>query len=366
MATCAHNGQAVGMAAAMCFEEGLNPRDLNVSERMVELQRRLLRSGQHIPGITVLDLGDMAQMANITATSELALAELKPSGESAVLERPFALLLPVQGGSPVPTVSVVLTSEHEATVRAELWGAGYRGNTSPDVLLGSKDLRLSHGEQTVALAFDVALEETAHLFYMLHPVQGVSVALSQEQVTGVLTLSQRMNKAVAKSLVQTPPEGSGIDTFAFWLPERRPAARNLAVTIEPALRLFGATNVADGIARPWCGVNAWVPAREDGRPSLRLEWGEAQTIWEIEISFDTDFDHPMEAVLMGHPERVMPACITEFEVCAAGAGVLAHVAENHQTRWSLRLEKPVVTKELSIAVLAHGPALPAIFEVRCY
>jgi len=216
------------------------------------------------------------------------------------------------------------------------------------------------------LAFDVAIEETAHLFYMLHPAQGVSVALSQEQVTGVLTLSQKMNKAVAKSLVQTPPEGSGIDTFAFWLPERRPAARNLAVTIEPALKLFGGTNVANGIARPWCGVNAWVPSREDERPSLRLEWGEAQTIWGIEISFDTDFDHPMESVLMGHPERVMPACVTEFEVCAAGTGVLAHVTENHQTRWSLRLEKPVVTKELSIAVLAHGPALPAIFEVRCY
>jgi hypothetical protein len=175
-----------------------------------------------------------------------------------------------------------------------------------------------------------------------------------------------MNKAVAKSLVQTPPDRSGIDTFAYWLPERRPAARNLAVSIEPALKLFGGENVVNGIARPWCGVNAWVPARDDARPSLRLAWSEPQAIREIEISFDTDFDHPMESVLMGHLERVMPACVTEFEICAAGTGVLARVAENHQTRWALRMEKPVVTRELSIAVLASGPALPAIFEVRCY
>jgi hypothetical protein len=74
----------------------------------------------------------------------------------------------------------------------------------------------------------------------------------------------------------------------------------------------------------------------------------------------------MESVLMGHPERVMPACVTEFEICAAGKGVLAHIAENHQTRWALRMENPVVTKELSIVILPDEPALPAIFEVRFY
>jgi hypothetical protein len=210
------------------------------------------------------------------------------------------------------------------------------------------------------------LDTAQHVFYMLQAAEGVSVALSHEQVTGVLTLSQKMNRAVAKSLVQTPPENSGIDTFAYWLPERRPAARNLAVTIEPALRLFGGENVVNGIARPWCGVNAWVPARDDARPSLRFAWSEPQTIREIEISFDTDFDHPMESVLMGHPERVMPACVTGFEICAAGKGVLAHIAENHQTRWALRMENPVVTKELSIVILPDEPALPAIFEVRFY
>jgi hypothetical protein len=91
-----------------------------------------------------------------------------------------------------------------------------------------------------------------------------------------------------------------------------------------------------------------------------------QVIREIEISFDTDFDHPMESVLMGHPERVMPACVTKFEVCAGENGSVAHVVDNHQTRWKLLLDAPLETKELSVAVLEHGPALPAIFEVRCY
>ncbi len=89
-------------------------------------------------------------------------------------------------------------------------------------------------------------------------------------------------------------------------------------------------------------------------------------IQTIEITFDTDYDHPMESVLMGHPERIMPGCITAFEIRTAEGTILAHVEDNHQTRFQLQLESPLDTRGISIAVLSLRPALPAIFEVRCY
>jgi hypothetical protein len=315
--------------------------------------------------VSAEDAADKALSAKISATSELALGELKASGEWTALDKPMALLLPVGAGR-VPAVTVTVKAKDAVALQASLWGSSRAGNTTPDVKLGETQFSLAAGEQKVRLEFEVSLGEAAHVFYMLQPAQGVEIALSDEQVTGVLTLAQKMNKAVAKSLVQTPPENSGIDTFAYWLPDRRPMARNLAVAIEPALEMFAAKNVVNGVARPWRGVNAWVPSVDDARPSLKLTWDEPQKISEIEISFDTDFDHPMESVLMGHPERVMPACVTEFEVCAGGKGQVAHVVENHQTRWVMKLEHPVDTSELSVIVLGHGPALPAIFEVRCY
>ena len=365
MATCAHNGQVVGAAAALCLRDGLRPSDLTAAEKMHELQQRLLRNGQNIPGVVAADAADKSRAAKISATSELALAELKPSGEWTALDKPMALLLPVAAGR-VPALTITLRGKSVGELHASLWGSAHKGNATPDVKLGEAKIALSAGEQQVRLAFDAAIDESAHLFYMLQPAEGVEVALSEEQVTGVLTLSQKMNKAVAKSLVQTPPARSGIDTFAYWLPERRPLARNIAAAIEPALEMFAAMNIVNGVSRPWCGVNAWVPAREDKRPTLRLQWDAPQTIREIAVSFDTDFDHPMESVLMGHPERVMPGCVTEFELCAGAKGRVAHVAENHQTRWVLKLETPLETSELSLVVLAHGPALPAVFEVRCY
>jgi hypothetical protein len=365
MATCAHNGQVAGMAAALCVREGLRPRDLTVPEKMHELQQSLLRAGQNIPDVLATDASDKARAAKISATSELALKALKPSGEWTALDKPMALLLPVAAGH-VPALILPLRAKADGSLGVSLWGSQHKGNTTPDEKLGEGKITLSAGEQQVRLEFDVAMDESAHLFYMLQPAEGVEVALSDELVTGVLTLSQKMNKAVAKSLVQTPPEGSGIDTFAYWLPDRRPMARNLAATIEPPLKMFAAANVVNGVSRPWRGVNAWVPAYEDKRPTLRLQWDAPQTIREIVISFDTDFDHPMESVLMGHPERVMPGCVTEFELCAGAKGRVAHVAENHQTRWVLKLDKPLETNELSLVILAYGPALPAIFELRCY
>lgn len=52
-ATCAIEGQAVGVAAAMCAQDGLTPRELGAT-RVRDLQRRLLAAGLLIPGI---DLG---------------------------------------------------------------------------------------------------------------------------------------------------------------------------------------------------------------------------------------------------------------------------------------------------------------------
>src|SRR3984957_18138755 len=95
MATCAHNGQAVGMAAALCIKDSLRPRELTETRRMHTLQQRLLRIGQHIPGVPATASEeaktDKARSATITASSSLKLETLPANGETTVLDRPMAL-----------------------------------------------------------------------------------------------------------------------------------------------------------------------------------------------------------------------------------------------------------------------------------
>ncbi|HEY0306893.1 MAG TPA: FAD-dependent oxidoreductase [Acidobacteriaceae bacterium] len=366
MATCAHNGQAVGMAAAICKEQELLPRDLLQTDRMHQLQQRLLRSGQYIPGIAAADPDDLARSAQITASSTLRVETLPSSGELSSSERPYALLLPAMPG-PLPKITLCVNAEQATSLRAELWQSSRPGNTTPDVFLLEQTSAVKAGSgNAIELDFNYEAKESCHLFVIIPPIPHGALHLSTTLLPGLLTLSQKMNGAVAKSLVQTPPANSGVDTFAFWLPDRRPAARNLAVRFTPSLDVYAPYLVTNGFARPWSGTNAWVPSADDPTPNLHISWDKPQTLHEIDMTFDTDFDHPMESVLMTHPEHVMPACIRSYKITTEEGQLLSEVAENHQTRQNLRLEKPVVTSGIIITILKQGPSLSAIYDVRCY
>jgi len=366
MATCAHNGQAVGVAAALCKEQNLSPRDLNEPAQMHRLQQRLLRTGQHIPGVAADDAEDLAKTAHVTASSTLHVSDLPASGELANPDVARALLVPLTAGR-VPRFTLLLDAQAPTVQRGELWRSARPGNTTPDILLASLDLPIPKGKsQQVIFDFPISLEEPLHVFFILPVNTDVALYQSKAQLPGILSLSQKMNSAVAKSAIQSPPPGSGVDSFAFWLPDRRPAARNLAVRFSPPLEPYASSNVTNGFARPWQGANAWVPDPADPRPALHFSWNEPVMIHRVEIVFDTDTDHPMESVLLSHPERIMPGCITAFRLVADDGKTLAEITGNHQTRRIVDLAEPITSSQLSIEVLAHGDAPPAIFEVRCY
>lgn len=195
----------------------------------------------------------------------------------------------------------------------------------------------------------------------------VAVHCSETRLTGVLAVCNRFNPAVAKAGTQQPTEDIGVDTFEFWCPARRPAGHNFSMLIGPPLRAFAAANVVNGIARPVAQPNAWVADLADRSPRLMLTWPTEQTIGRIELSFDADFDHPAESVLMGHPEAEMPFCVRCFRIKDDAGCVVYERDDNHQTRATIRLATPITTRKLRIDLDHPSPHVPAaLFEVRCY
>jgi hypothetical protein len=251
--------------------------------------------------------------------------------------------------------------------------------------------------QKIPLKFNANITSPGYAFVCLMKNEAVAVHLSEQRVTGVLAVCHNGNTAVAKSATQQPPPDSGIDTFEFWTPMRRPAGKNFALHIEPPLEVFGAANLTNGFARPTNQPNAWVADFNDEQPVIRLAWSKPQTIARIVLGFDTDFDHPMESVLMGHPERVMPFCVREVVVAQtvnglAGAMALSNavndifnrrdhreprgsdterlvfqITSNHQSRQVIRLPQQVTTDCIELRLHAPSANIPAaLFEVRCY
>lgn len=367
MATGAHTAQAVGVAAAICRAERLLPRDLTEPTRMKRLQQMLLLRDQHIPGAVLDDTADLVRQGRLTVSSRLRLGELPPSGTVRPLKESQALMLPVTAG-PAPRVTVRLDVARPTTLVASLRMSRRPDEHTPSVVLAEQRIPLPAGPvQDVPLDLATTFDTTRYAFWCLDANADVSVHTTDFRVSGVLTLFHRKNGSVAKSAVQLPPEGSGMRSFEFWTPERRPAGCNLAVRIEPPVDRFGVDQLASGINRPTAQPNTWVAATSDPRPTVTCSWDAPRVVDRVELVFDTDRDHPMESVLMGHPERLGPFCVRNLVLRDGTGRQLAAVHCNHKTRLSIRLDPPATMSKL-VAEVEHplGGAPAAIVDLRAY
>ena len=365
MGTSAYGGQAVGMAAVLCKEHGMLPAELYTNGLVSVLQQRLMVRGQHLPQLRLYDANNLVNDATITASSTLAFEQF-PEGELRALDPAVAQMLPLPAGD-VPIISLHAYTEQPATLEVELRISSKAGNYTPDVTLATVKKDLAAGKNCVELVFDAKLEAAAYAFIVFKKNPSVKVPFSGLRITGILSVFNHVNEAVSNYGKQTPPDDIGIDTFEFWCPKRRPTGQNIALRLDKALTCFGADNINNGLARPVDQPNAWVADAGDEQPMLTFAWDRPRTIRTVVLKFDTDFDHPMESVLMGHPENIMPFCIRDYTLRDERGTVLYRRTGNYQTQDVVRFTEAVTTSRLTLEVAHPSADVPAaVFDVLCY
>lgn len=356
MGTCAHGGQAVAVAAKIALERGITPRAVGSGAALEELQTRLLRMGQHLIGIPLVDPQDLARAAKLSASSEHLLDALPADAAPVALNVHRAQMLPLLSGI-IPMMTLQLDVEKTSVLRAELWTTSDERHHTPDVCLGVLEPEVQAGQGIkLALDFSAKLECDAYVFLILRAAEGVAWHTGEERLSGVQPLfcSRQENGAAL-----------GGDDFEIFRAERRPHGRNFAVTLTPPVRAFPVELLVNGYHRPTSRANCWVAAPHDSSPWVKLEWSEPQTVAEIHLGLDVDYDHSMESVLMGHPERVVPQCIEWCEIRDDAGRVLFEGDELHQALIIVRLPAPVQTRSLIFALRGRGCAA-ALTEVRVY
>lgn len=367
MATAAHGGQAVGMAAALCLEEGLLPRDLSAPEKIGVLQQELLKTGQHIPGFALVDPKDLVRGASIKASSTLVLTELVEEADPAPMEYSLAQMIPVGIGKMPEVIIHPYTDKESAVLEVELRRSGKNANHTPDVLLESQTIKLSKGRNCVKLSFGCVFNEAGYAFLTLKNNPDVQLKFSAQRVTGLLSVFNSINPAVSNYGRQDPPEDIGVDAFEFWCPQRRPKGKNVAFKVESGLPVFGVGNLTNGLQRPVSCPNAWVADFADPLPTLTISWPAQRSIRQVELFFDSDLDNPSENVLMRHPENVSPFCVRKYRIMDETGSVVFEERDNHQTRNTIIFDTPVTTELLRIELEHPSSDSPvSVFEVRCY
>ncbi|MBO9636514.1 MAG: FAD-binding dehydrogenase, partial [Chitinophagaceae bacterium] len=255
----------------------------------------------------------------------------------------------------------------ETVLEVELRFSSKPGNHTPDTVLASQRLPIHPGRNCLQLQFDVELEEAGYAFLVFQKNPEVQLQYTHKRVTGILSVFNTVNKAVSNYGKQTPPEDIGMDAFEFWCPQRRPEGHNIAFKYPAGLDQFRAVNIRNGIDRPTYQPNAWVADWTDPNPQLTISWEKQQSIHRIDLFFDADYDHPMESVLMHHPETTMPFCVRNYRILNEAGKIIATKKDNYQTCNSLQFDEPLLTSKLIIELEHPSAEVPAaLFAVRCY
>lgn len=366
MGTSAYTGQVVGEAAVMCSEKNCTPKDLLSGGFIKQLQSKLIANGHYIPGVKTEDENDLVQRAVISATSTLLLNELPESGEGHTLDESVIQMIPVKAGS-LPGMILHAYADQPTTLDIELRTGNNSYNYTPEHIIEAKSFPLHNGRNCIPFSFNAIFKEDGYAFLCLRKNELIKVPRSLYRITGILSLFNSINVAVSNYGKQQPTEDIGVDAFEFWCPKRRPAGENIAIKFSTPVDVFDADNIRNGITRPTNLPNAWVADLHDKNPAINLKWNNPATIKRVELSFDTDFDHPMESVLMTHPENVMPFCVRNYKLVDDHGNVVYSKEGNYQTRNSIHFEQPLKVSSLTLHLEAPGDYVPAsLFEIRCY
>lgn len=366
MATAGHGGQAVGMAAVLCTKLGLKPADLNNPETIKLLQQKLNISGQSIPGVPIDQLYNIAAYANIEVSSELTLEQIPFNGSWFDLKISIGQLLPLEKGINY-SFEIMADSSCATVIEVEFMVSSKIQNYTPDVLIEKQIIELKQGVQQIKIAFTETLNESRYGFILFRRNDHVKILCSEKLITGIVSVFNKVNPAVNNHGKQLPPANSGFESFEFWCPERRPKGQNIAMNISPGISVFKKENLINGFTRPFILPNAWVADWYDDNPTLTLKWESPQTIKNIILYFDTDFDHPMESSQMGHYEDIIPYCIKKYQIINDQDVVVYEKSGNHQTIQNIEFVTPLITNKLTIKIDAQSSqVLASIFELAIY
>ena len=367
MMTGGNNGQAVGVAAALCSEQALKPGDLASGSLLEKFQVRLARMGQFIPHLVREDSEDLVPDARISASAPISVGELPDSGTSHALENPEGMLLPFPAG-PLPALGIRLASEENAVLTFQLRRSEYYGNFSPDTVIECRDIPVAAGfDGTLEVRFDSVLEKPEYLTVVVLPCDGVRIRECTERRPGMLLLHHGANEKVAASALQETPAEWNLPRLEFWLPRRRPDDRLWAMTFDPPLAPYRSEYLKSGFDRPFIESNSWsFDSSAAGDAEVTFRWDEVKNLKRIILFMDADFDHPLESVQYGHPDRVSPFLPRRLEVLDSSGRTVAAASDIHTARWEHRFEAPLETDTLTLRFPElHGTAM-ALYRVRAY
>jgi len=369
MGTTALMGEAAGVAAAVSLARG-HDFDQLVTEDIGEIQQRLLANGCFLPNAKNRDSHDLARLAKVTASSELAVHGVAPETPGhhdglkvwkdqpqysiERLETRRGQLIAASSGK-IESIELCLTNESETVESLELrlhtvnhiWDYC----TEPGAPLASGSITVPPGSKQW-VRWELNLE------------------LPREITPGTfLRVDTLPNKhlhwhAAAKII----PGHMAMYAISPNRMRRFGNGHTLAYRITPAQRPFDPAQILSGVTRPHRTTNLWISEPAQPLPQwVELQWPTPQKIREIQLVFP---GHLVREYHAYGPYYRDPQCPRDYslEAWVDSAWVrVAEVRDNYQRLRRHLLPEEITTDRLRAIVSAtNGDPSSAIYEIRCH
>lgn len=353
-------GQAAGTAAALSIQKGLSPRAYG-ERHVAELQQRLLKDDQYIPGLRNEDPADHARAAKVSATSEATERKFTKFNDKGLRHRDGtvhelamtrATCFPRGALGHLDKLECLLVSERgePAEVTMRVYGTDVPSeDPATRTLLATVKGVVPVGNKARFVPFEFAKAVTLakpYVWVELSPAKGVSWALRASAMTqdGCRAWGGGKRWTVVKGM-------------------------QYAVVATPALATpvhARAADVIDGVARPEDDqVHGWVSDPEQPLPqTIRLDFPKPVEVRQVRLTFDTDLT-PTRVPMNPYPSTLVKSYVVEgFD----GKKWIPLASEKkNDLRLRIHDVAPTTLAALRVTVTATwGDASARIFEIRAY
>ena len=352
-------GQAAGTAAALAVQKGLPPREYG-QRHITELQQRLLKDDQYIPGLKNEDPLDLARGAKVTATSVATAFKHTKFNDKNLRNRDHtvhelamsrATCFPRGALDRLEKIECLLASElsqpKEVTLR--VYGMDEpSADPAARTLLATATRAVPANKKSVFVPFKfakpVALTQS-YVWVELGAARGVSWFLRNSPLT---------------------PDGCRAWGGGHWTLVK---GMQYAVVTTPALSTpvnSSAAAVVDGVARPEGDqVHGWISDPEAALPqAIRLDFPKPTEVRQVRLTFDTDLTPTRVGVNPYPPTLVKSYMVEGFD---GEKWIPLASEERNDLRLHVHDIAPTTLTALRVTVTeTWGDPSARVFEIRVY
>ncbi len=364
MLTNAVIGQGVGTTAAYAVSKNITPRECT-GTCINEIQQSLLRQGCYLPFMKNNDINDLAQRADVLASSE-GLLDIAPEldNEGNILEQnhrqsmsePLGLLFPTTENR-INHIWLWLESETKTavTVHAGLKKAQHVWDYSPLEDFAKASAVIQPCEKGwIRFTFETFVEPNSLIFIHTESIPEEHKLFWRYRLdipTGTASVWKRVSS-----------------NFWFYINEGyRKGFRILCMKMDPLSRPYGARNILSGVTRPERWTNIWVSDPTEPMPQyIELKWNSPMIFNKVEIIFDTDLSLTNEST---PPFTKHLKCVRDYHLSALteNGWILLHEERDNYQRSRIHSINTVQATKLRLEVIAtHGDPSARIYEMRVY